>query len=55
VDGGLIVQASFRNRILTEEDFLPAETTKDGTTFLARKPSTREADDLLFAWAVDRA
>ena len=53
VDGGLIVQASFRNRILTEEDFLPAETTKDGTTFLARKPSTREADDLLFAWAVE--
>lgn len=53
VDGGLIIQASFRNRILTEEDFLPAETTKDGTTFLARKPSTREADDLLFAWAVE--
>jgi len=53
VDGGLIIQASFRNRILTEEDFLPAETVKDGTTYLARKPGTREADDLLFAWAVE--
>lgn len=53
VDGGLIIQASFRNRILTEDDFLPAETTKDGTTFMARKPSKREAEDLLFAWAVE--
>ncbi len=53
VDGGLIIQASFRNRILTEEDFLPAETVKDGTTYIARKPGTREADDLLFAWAVE--
>jgi phosphoribosylaminoimidazolecarboxamide formyltransferase/IMP cyclohydrolase len=53
VDGGLVIQASFRNRILSANDFLPAETTKDGTTFLARKPSAREADDLLFAWAVE--
>jgi phosphoribosylaminoimidazolecarboxamide formyltransferase/IMP cyclohydrolase len=53
VDGGLIIQASFRNRILSEEDFLPAETVKDGTTYIARKPTPREADDLLFAWAVE--
>ncbi|WP_028576240.1 IMP cyclohydrolase [Desulfomicrobium escambiense] len=53
VDGGLIVQASFRNRILAEEDFLPAETVKDGTTYIARKPTPAEADDLLFAWAVE--
>lgn len=53
VDGGLIIQASFRNRILCEEDFLPAETVKDGTTYIARKPTPREADDLLFAWAVE--
>lgn len=53
VDGGLIIQASFRNRILTEDDFLPAETTKDGTTYIARKPSPKEAEDLLFAWAVE--
>ena len=53
VDGGLIIQASFRNRILVEEDFLPAETVKDGTTYIARKPTPAEADDLLFAWAVE--
>jgi phosphoribosylaminoimidazolecarboxamide formyltransferase/IMP cyclohydrolase len=53
VDGGLIIQVSFRNRILAEDDFLPAETVKDGTTFLARKPTAAEADDLLFAWAVE--
>ena len=53
VDGGLIVQASFRNRILAEDDFLPAETVKDGTTYIARKPTAAEADDLLFAWAVE--
>lgn len=52
-DGGLVIQASFRNRILSTIDFLPAEATKDGTTFLARKPSDREADDLLFAWAIE--
>lgn len=53
VDGGLIVQASFRNRILGEGDFLPAETVKDGTTYMARRPTPAEADDLLFAWAVE--
>lgn len=53
VDGGLIVQASFRNRILDPEDFLPAEATKDGLTVLARKPLAKETDDLLFAWAVE--
>lgn len=53
VDGGLIIQASFRNRILGVDDFLPAEATKDGQTVLARKPTPKEADDLLFAWAVE--
>lgn len=53
VDGGLIIQASFRNRILTVDDFLPAEATKDDTTCLARRPTAAEAEDLLFAWAVE--
>lgn len=53
VDGGLILQASFRNRILAPTDFLPAESTKDGATFLARQPNAKEADDLVFAWAVE--
>lgn len=53
VDGGIVAQFSFRNRILTGEDFLPARAEKDGTTFLARKPTAQETEDLLFAWAVE--
>ncbi len=52
-DGGMILQFSFRNRILTAEDFIPAKAEKDGSEFLARRPSRQEADDLLFAWAVE--
>ncbi|WP_022662476.1 AICARFT/IMPCHase bienzyme formylation region [Paucidesulfovibrio longus] len=53
VDGGVIVQFSFRNRIRTAADFLPAKAEKDGTELIARAPSKAEADDLLFAWAVE--
>ncbi|MEF2145384.1 MAG: IMP cyclohydrolase [Desulfovibrionaceae bacterium] len=53
VDGGVIVQFSFRNRIRTAADFLPARAEKDGTELLARAPSKAEAEDLLFAWAVE--
>lgn len=53
-DGGLVLQQSFVNRIRTADDFLPATaTTSDKTTVTARKPSTQEADDLVFAWAVE--
>jgi phosphoribosylaminoimidazolecarboxamide formyltransferase/IMP cyclohydrolase len=53
-DGGLVVQQSFMNRIRTAADFLPASAaTKEGATLIARKPSPAEADDLLFAWAVE--
>ena len=52
-DGGLVVQASFRNRILAVDDFIPAKAEKDGDVFIARAPDAREADDLLFAWAVE--
>lgn len=52
-DGGIIAQFSFRNKILTADQFLTAEATKNGTTFIARGPSKQEADDLLFAWAVE--
>lgn len=52
-DGGLVVQQSFINRIRSVDDFLPAIATRDGVTVSARKPDKREADDLLFAWAVE--
>ncbi len=53
VDGGIVAQFSFRNRILSSEDFLPARADKDGATFLARQPTQAETEDLLFAWAVE--
>ncbi|MFW6178822.1 MAG: IMP cyclohydrolase, partial [Desulfohalobiaceae bacterium] len=53
MDGGLIVQFSFRNRILAAEDFLPAQVSSQGETVTARQPTPREAQDLIFAWAVE--
>ncbi|MCQ2444229.1 MAG: IMP cyclohydrolase, partial [Mailhella sp.] len=53
-DGGIVMQKSFVNRIRTVEDFIPATgSTKDGSVFTARRPSAKEAEDLLFAWAVE--
>ncbi|WP_045221240.1 IMP cyclohydrolase [Desulfonatronum thioautotrophicum] len=53
VDGGLIVQFSFRNRIRDAADFLPATAERDGVLVQARTPNAAEMDDLLFAWAVE--
>ncbi|MBQ7738687.1 MAG: IMP cyclohydrolase [Desulfovibrionaceae bacterium] len=53
-DGGLIIQKSFMNRILSDEDFLLAKAqTKDGLEVSSRKPTKEELDDLRFAWAVE--
>ena len=52
-DGGLIFQQSFVNRIRTADDFISATAEKDGVTVNARKPTPREAEDLVFAWAVE--
>ncbi len=53
-DGGLVLQQSFVNRIRTAEDFIPASgKDKEGNDFIARKPNKQEAEDLLFAWAVE--
>jgi phosphoribosylaminoimidazolecarboxamide formyltransferase/IMP cyclohydrolase len=53
VDSGLVVQFSYRNRILSQEDWLPAEAKHENQSYLARTPSKQEAEDLLFAWAVE--
>ena len=52
-DGGIVIQQSFRNRVHTADDFIPATAEKDDLQVAARKPSAQEADDLLFAWAVE--
>ncbi len=53
-DGGIILQKSFVNKVLTTCDFEAASTTtKDGLTVSARKPTPQELEDLYFAWAVE--
>jgi phosphoribosylaminoimidazolecarboxamide formyltransferase/IMP cyclohydrolase len=52
-DGGLVLQRGFSNRIRSARDFLPARAEKDGEIVEARMPTPAEADDLLFAWAVE--
>jgi phosphoribosylaminoimidazolecarboxamide formyltransferase/IMP cyclohydrolase len=52
-DGGLVLQRAFSNRIRSTDDFLPARAEKDGKTVEARAPTPAEAEDLLFAWAVE--
>jgi phosphoribosylaminoimidazolecarboxamide formyltransferase/IMP cyclohydrolase len=53
VDGGIVAQFSFRNRILTEDDLIAAQAEQESLTVSARKPDKHEAEDLLFAWAVE--
>ena len=52
-DGGMVLQVSFRNSVLTVDDFIPARAEKDGEVFTARAPSKQEAEDLLFAWSIE--
>ncbi|MDR2891516.1 MAG: IMP cyclohydrolase [Deltaproteobacteria bacterium] len=52
VDGGLILQQSFMNRIRKVEDFMPAEATEP-SKLTANLPTPQQAEDLLFAWAVE--
>lgn len=53
-DGGLIVQKSFQNRILSDHDFMPAIARgPDGLEVTTRAPNREELADLRFAWAVE--
>lgn len=56
IDGGLIVQQSQLNRILTPADLMPAVAKdKQGNEHaVTRKPDEREIKDLLFGWQVEQ-
>jgi len=55
IDGGLIVQQSPLNAILSAEDFTPAETTYKGKTYRVQRPPTpAELRDLLFGWSIEQ-
>jgi phosphoribosylaminoimidazolecarboxamide formyltransferase/IMP cyclohydrolase len=55
MDGGIIVQQSPLNAVLSVEDFKPAETTYQGKTYkIKRKPTEEELRDLLFGWSIEQ-
>ncbi len=55
IDGGLVVQQSPLNAILSKEDFKPAVATFKGKEYRCRRqPTPREYEDLLFGWWVEQ-
>jgi phosphoribosylaminoimidazolecarboxamide formyltransferase/IMP cyclohydrolase len=55
MDGGIIVQQSPLNAVLSVEDFKPAETTYwDKTYKIKRPPTEKELRDLLFGWSIEQ-
>jgi phosphoribosylaminoimidazolecarboxamide formyltransferase/IMP cyclohydrolase len=55
VDGGIIVQQSPLNAILSKDDFKPAAASHKGQEYrCVRQPSEAEYEDLLFGWWVEQ-
>jgi phosphoribosylaminoimidazolecarboxamide formyltransferase/IMP cyclohydrolase len=55
MDGGVIVQQSPLNAVLSVEDFTPAETTyQDKAYKIKRPPTEEELRDLLFGWSIEQ-
>jgi phosphoribosylaminoimidazolecarboxamide formyltransferase/IMP cyclohydrolase len=54
VDGGLVVQASFKPVTLSPHEFLPAQVTYKNKEYRIRRlPTAGESEDLLFGWLVE--
>ena len=55
MDGGIVVQQSAVNKILSKNDFLPATAVhQDKEYSIKRAPTDKELDDLLFGWSVEQ-
>lgn len=55
MDGGLVLQQSAVNAILSPKDFLPAEAEHEGRIYRPeRRAGVRELSDLVFGWAVEQ-
>jgi phosphoribosylaminoimidazolecarboxamide formyltransferase/IMP cyclohydrolase len=55
MDGGIIVQASPLNRIVTKDDLSLASCHYQGKTYqVDRRPTPDEYDDIIFGWAVEQ-
>lgn len=54
IDGGIIVQWSFKPEALTKEALLPAEAVYKGEEYkIKRLPTAKEYEDLIFGWIVE--
>jgi len=54
IDGGLIAQWSFVPKARTKDDLVPAQAVYKGVEYrIARAPTDREYDDMLFGWLVE--
>ena len=54
IDGGIVAQSAFVPKTLRASDFLPAQAAHKGKDYrIARPPTERELDDLLFGWLVE--
>ena len=54
MDGGIIAQWSFVPKARKKEDFVPAQATYKGKEYkIARLPTDKEYDDLIFGWMVE--
>jgi len=55
IDGGIIVQQSPLNQIISKDDFKPAVATYKGKEYsIKRLPTEKEYGDLLFGWSVEQ-
>jgi len=55
VDGGLILQQSPINTVLSKEDLKPASATHKGKEYrIKRMPTEKEYEDLLFGWNIEQ-
>jgi phosphoribosylaminoimidazolecarboxamide formyltransferase/IMP cyclohydrolase len=56
MDGGVIIQQSPVNKVLSPKDFEPAKTEHKGEVYVSKRtPTERELQDLTFGWAVEQA
>jgi phosphoribosylaminoimidazolecarboxamide formyltransferase/IMP cyclohydrolase len=54
IDGGIIVQWSFKPTALSKDRLVPAETVYKGEVYkIKRIPTEKEYDDLIFGWIVE--
>ncbi|MEW6351262.1 MAG: IMP cyclohydrolase [Thermodesulfobacteriota bacterium] len=55
IDGGIVVQQSPMNAILSASDLAPARAQHQGKEYaIERAPTPRELDDMVFGWAVEQ-